>query len=70
MNKLIDIFKQYKIQLTWIYVFMLLTELSILATPFLLGKSIDGLISGNWYWITLLGISYFLSYITNNTTKN
>lgn len=65
MNKLIDIFKQYKIQLTWIYVFMLLTELSILATPFLLGKSIDGLISGNWYWITLLGISYFLSNFFN-----
>jgi ABC-type multidrug transport system fused ATPase/permease subunit len=65
MNKLIEIFKQYKIQLTWIYVFMLLTELFILSTPFLLGKSIDGLIVGNWYWIVLLGISYFLSNFFN-----
>ena len=65
MNKLIDVFKQYKTQLTWIYVFMLLTELSILSTPFLLGKSIDGLIVGNWYWIVILGISYFLSNFFN-----
>ena len=65
MNKLIEIFKQYKIQLTWIYVFMILTELSILSTPFLLGKSIDGLMVGNWYWIVLLGISYFLSNLFN-----
>ena len=65
MNKLIEVFKQYKTQLTWIYVFMLLTELSILSTPFLLGKSIDGLIVGNWYWIVILGISYFLSNFFN-----
>jgi len=65
MNKLIVIFKQYKNQLTLIYVFMLLTELSILSTPFLLGKSIDGLLVGNWYWISLLGISYFLSNFFN-----
>lgn len=65
MNKIIEIFKQYKTQLTWIYVFMLLTELSILSTPFLLGKSIDGLIVGNWYWIVLLGVSYFLSNFFN-----
>jgi len=65
MNKLIEVFKQYKIQLTWIYVFMLLTELSILSTPFLLGKSIDGLIVGNWCWVILLGISYFLSNFFN-----
>ena len=65
MNKLIEVFKQYKTQLTWIYVFMLLTELSILSTPFLLGKSIDGLIVGNWHWIVILGISYFLSNFFN-----
>ena len=65
MNKLIEIFKQYKTQLTWIYAFMLLTELSFLSTPFLLGKSIDGLIVGNWYWIVLLGLSYFLSNFFN-----
>jgi ABC-type multidrug transport system fused ATPase/permease subunit len=61
MTKFITIFKQYKRELTWVYLFMLLAELSILSTPFLLGKSIDGLISGNWYWICLLGFSYCIS---------
>ena len=65
MNKLITIFKQYKSKLTWIYMFMVLTELSILSTPFLLGKSIDGLMIGNWYWVALLGVSYFLSNLFN-----
>jgi hypothetical protein len=40
---------------------MLLTELSIISQPFLLGKSIDGLLNGSWIWIVFLGISYFLS---------
>jgi hypothetical protein len=53
MKKFIVIFKQYKHQLSWIYVFMILTELSILSTPFLLGKSIDGLMNDNWYWLML-----------------
>ena len=65
MHKIIKIFKQYKAQLTLIYVFMLLTELSILSTPFLLGKSIDGLMSSSWYWMALLGISYFISNFFN-----
>jgi ABC-type multidrug transport system fused ATPase/permease subunit len=65
MKKFIVIFKQYKYQLSWIYVFMILTELSILSTPFLLGKSIDGLIIGNWYWLVMLGVSYFISNFFN-----
>ena len=44
---------------------MLLSELCILSIPFLLGKSIDGLINNNWCWILLLGISYFLSNFFN-----
>ena len=65
MNKFVNIFKQYKTQLTWIYVFMLLTELSILSTPFLLGKSVDGLTNNNYHWVILLGISYFISNFFN-----
>ena len=65
MNKIVEIFKQFKLELTWIYAFMLLTELSNLATPFLLGKSIDGLITGSWWWLMLLGASYFLSTFFN-----
>ena len=44
---------------------MLLTELSIISQPFLLGKSIDGLLNGSWIWILFLGISYFLSNLFN-----
>jgi hypothetical protein len=65
MKKFITIFKQYRYQLSWIYLFMLLTELSNLSIPFLLGKSIDGLIGGSWCWMILLGISYFLSNFFN-----
>ena len=65
MNKIYEIFKQHKRQLSFIYLFMLITELSNLATPFLLGKSIDGLINGTWYWLILLGGSYFLSTFFN-----
>lgn len=65
MNKIVEIFKQFKFELMWIYAFMLLTELSNLATPFLLGKSIDGLLLGTWHWSLLLGVSYFLCVFFN-----
>ena len=65
MDKIFEIFKQYKRELTWIYLFMFLTELSILSTPFLLGKSIDGLITGSYFWLVFLGVSYFLSNFFN-----
>lgn len=65
MNKMVIVFKQYKSQLSWIYLFMILAELSILSTPFLLGKSIDGLINGSWFWLILLGASYFISNLFN-----
>jgi ABC-type multidrug transport system fused ATPase/permease subunit len=44
---------------------MILTELAILSTPFLLGKSIDGLINGTWFWLVLLALSYFSSNFFN-----
>ena len=65
MAKIIEIFKQFKIELTWIYFFMLVTELSNLSTPFLLGKSIDGLMVGSWFWLVFLGLSYFISNFFN-----
>ena len=65
MNKIYTIFKEYKYKLLLIYFFMLVTELSIISQPFLLGKSIDGLISGGWFWIVLLFLSYSVSNIFN-----
>ena len=44
---------------------MLITELSFISQPFLIGKSIDGLISGGWFWIVLLFLSYLISNIFN-----
>jgi len=60
MNKLYTIFKEYKYKLLLIYLFMLVTELSIISQPFLLGKSIDKLIDGSWLWIVLLFLSYLV----------
>jgi hypothetical protein len=44
---------------------MLLTEISIIIQPYLLGKSIDGLIDGTWLWVVLLFISYSVSNVFN-----
>jgi len=65
MKLIYGIFKKYKYQLTWIYLFMVLTEISNLFTPFLLGRSIDGLLNGTHHWLILLGISYFMSNFFN-----
>ena len=65
MKKIYGIFKEYKYKLLLIYFFMLLTELSIIIQPYLLGKSIDGLISGGWIWVGLLFCSYFISNVFN-----
>jgi len=65
MNKIYQIFKEYKCKLLLIYFFMLVTELSMISQPFLLGKSIDGLINGGWFWIILLFLSYSISSLVN-----
>lgn len=61
MKKLLQIFREYKWKLILIYVFMLLTEVSMILQPFLLGKSIDELMIGGWFWLGLLSASYFFS---------
>lgn len=61
MNKIYQIFKQYKYKLITIYLFMLFTELAIISQPFLLGKTVDDLIDGNFFWIIFLALSYFIS---------
>jgi ABC-type multidrug transport system fused ATPase/permease subunit len=65
MKKIYNIFKEYKYKLLLIYFFMLLTELSIIIQPYLLGKSIDGLVGGTWLWIILLFTSYCISNLFN-----
>lgn len=65
MSKIIDIFTEYKWKLLLIYFFTLMAELSFIIQPYLLGKSIDGLISGTWLWMILLFISYCISNLFN-----
>jgi len=65
MKKIYNIFKEYKYKLLLIYFFMLITELSIIIQPYLLGRSIDGLIGGTWLWMILLFISYCISSLFN-----
>lgn len=65
MNKIYTIFKEYKYKLLLIYLFMFITELSIISQPFLIGKSIDGLIGGGWFWVVLLFLSYSISNLFN-----
>jgi ABC-type multidrug transport system fused ATPase/permease subunit len=65
MKKIYKIFKEYKYKLSLIYIFMIITELSTITQPYLLGKSIDGLINGTYFWLILLFISYFISILFN-----
>jgi hypothetical protein len=44
---------------------MLLTEVSILVQPFLLGRSIDGLILGGYEWLVFFAISLLISNLFN-----
>jgi ABC-type multidrug transport system fused ATPase/permease subunit len=61
MKNLYNIFVEYKGKLSLIYLFMLLTELTIITQPMLLGKSIDGLLINNYNWLILLSVSYLAS---------
>lgn len=61
MKHLINIFKQYKYELLLIYVYMLISEGLLLLQPYFLGKTIDGLLCSNWYWLSGLVLIYAFS---------
>ena len=65
MRKIWEVFKEYKYKLMFIYMFMLFVELSSISQPYLLGKSIDGLMVGKWSWVCLLSVSYLISSFFN-----
>jgi len=57
MKFFVSIFKQYKWELLLIYFYMLLTEGFMILQPFVLGKTIDGLLKNDWGWLwVLIGI--------------
>ena len=48
MKYILKTIKENKIPLFFIYVFIILAELLLLTEPFVLGKTIDGLIDNNY----------------------
>ena len=65
IKKLWNIFAKNKLKLSVIYLLMLLVELINLAQPYVLGKSIDGLIIGNIIPICILSLMYLLANLFN-----
>jgi hypothetical protein len=51
MNYIYSILKENKYSLLLIYFYMLLTQLLYLVGPYILGKTIDGLLSNNYNWL-------------------
>lgn len=63
MKHLKNILSQYKSKLILIYFYMLVAESLLIIEPFILGKSIDGLILGSFNWIIFLFILFIFSNI-------
>lgn len=55
------ILKKYKLKLLLIYFYMLMAEGLLVVEPFILGKSIDGILSNSYSWIIILLILFILS---------
>jgi len=52
------VFRKFKYQLLLIYIYMLLTEGLLLLQPYILGKTIDGLIHDSYIWLGALVFIY------------
>jgi len=63
LKHLKNILSQYKSKLILIYFYMLVAESLLIIEPFILGKSIDGLILGSFNWIIFLFILFIFSNI-------
>jgi len=63
MKYLIEIFKQNKYSLLLIYFYMLVAHSIFLCEPYVIGKTIDGLIHKNYTWLyVFLGIEVFANF--------
>jgi hypothetical protein len=51
MNYILSIAKEYKYELLLIYFYMFVAQLSFLLQPYVLGRMIDGLIKGEYFWL-------------------
>ena len=60
MSYIYNIFKQYKYSLMVIYLYMFIAQMLFLVEPYVLGKMIDGLLNGEYFWLyCFIGISTF-----------
>jgi hypothetical protein len=64
MNKLLQIWKDNRQQLTVIYALIILAQLLLIALPNLLGKAIDDLLANSYNIIPLLKL-YLITPVTN-----
>ncbi len=63
MKFLINIFKNNKCSLLTIYVYMLVAHSIFLCEPYIIGKTIDGLIHKDYMWVyVLIGVEVFANF--------
>ncbi len=63
MKFLINIFKNNKCSLLTIYVYMLVAHSIFLCEPYIIGKTIDGLIHKDYSWVyVLIGVEVFANF--------
>lgn len=63
MNFIVSIIKQYKYQLLFIYFYILLSQLILLAEPYVLGKCIDGLLKREFFWLYIFLAMFIISNV-------
>jgi len=64
MREIYKIVKKYKRSLLLIYFYIFIAQIIFLVEPFVLGKSIDGLLNKEYYWI---GVFLFIETLSNFT---
>ena len=63
MKYIYKILLNYKFKLALIYFYVIIVELLYLSEPYILGKTIDGLIKSNYYWLLVFLIIEFSAII-------
>ena len=57
MNYIVNIIRQYKTSLLLIYFYVLVVQLMFLAEPYILGKTIDGLLQKDYTWLIVFTVT-------------
>jgi len=63
MSYIYNIFKRYKCSLLMIYLFVFIAQIEYLIEPYVLGKMIDGLLIGEYYWLVVFFITSMVANV-------